>query len=59
MSTEQQSTVPRGGLRLAAKGDDMPQEKAALPRQFVSFTFYQALPAWRMLDDKAKAAAKA
>lgn len=49
-----------GSLRLATKGEGAPQpetqqpQPAPLRRQFVSFTFYQVRPEWRMLDDRAK-----
>jgi chlorite dismutase len=52
----------RGSLRLAdrnAKGEEEGQPKAALPRQFVSFTFYHTRPEWRLLDEAAKEAARA
>jgi chlorite dismutase len=62
MSTDnvQTGALNRGSLRLAergAKGEDE-QPRAALPRQFVNFTFYRARPEWRMLGDEAKEAAR-
>jgi chlorite dismutase len=51
----------RGPLRLADRNAQGEQEqpKAALPRQFVSFTFYHTRPEWRLLDEETKAAARA
>lgn len=44
----------RGSLRLAPAHAEVEVEKAKLPRQFVTFTFYRALPGWRLLanDDR-------
>ena len=51
----------RGSLRLAERGatDAEEQPRAALPRQFVNFTFYHARPEWRLLDEETKAEARA
>ena len=62
MSTEKESTTGRPSLRLADKGakaeaEGQP-EKAKLPRQFVTFTFYRARPEWRALGAEEKEAAK-
>lgn len=54
MSIEKETTnAGRGSLRLAEKGSvvAMDQPRAALPRQFVTFTFYRARPEWRMLSE--------
>ncbi|MBA3714153.1 MAG: chlorite dismutase family protein [Pyrinomonadaceae bacterium] len=53
MSTEnEQNTAARGSLRLAEKGvQTTEQPRAALPRQFVTFTFYRVRPEWRMLTE--------
>ncbi|HYN83666.1 MAG TPA: chlorite dismutase family protein [Pyrinomonadaceae bacterium] len=51
----------RGSLRLADRsGNVEPEEqpRAALPRQFVTFTFYRARPEWRMLDAETKERAR-
>src|SRR5919112_3110472 len=65
MSTEQeQPGAGRHTLRLADNkgGREAEQteqtEKAKLPRQFVTFTFYKARPEWRMLDAQSKLEAK-
>jgi chlorite dismutase len=65
MSTEQeQPGAGRTTLRLADNkgGREAEQaeqtEKAKLPRQFVTFTFYRARPEWRALDAQAKLDAK-
>ncbi|MCA1594129.1 MAG: chlorite dismutase family protein [Acidobacteria bacterium] len=62
MSTEEEQTSStRHTLRLAEKGgrvEEEQPEKAKLPRQFVTFTFYKARPEWRMLDDETKQQAK-
>jgi len=61
MSTEQENmTAGRHSLRLADKGTktEGTPEKAKLPRQFVTFTFYRARPEWRALDEAEKDAAK-
>ncbi len=62
MSTEKDNpTTGRHALRLADKGEKTEEsqpEKAKLPRQFVTFTFYRARPEWRALDDEVKEAAK-
>ncbi|MGB8510403.1 MAG: chlorite dismutase family protein [Pyrinomonadaceae bacterium] len=65
MSTEEEQTSPtRHTLRLAEKGargaeQPVEPEKATLPRQFVTFTFYKARLEWRMLDEATKLRAKA
>jgi chlorite dismutase len=43
-------------LRLAGKGEGSAKEQQGSPvqRQFVSFTFYQARPEWRTLDDRGR-----
>ncbi|HVF51258.1 MAG TPA: chlorite dismutase family protein [Pyrinomonadaceae bacterium] len=53
----------RNSLRLAnratherERGDEQP--KTALPRQFVTFTFFRARPEWRMLDEQTKEAGR-
>ncbi|HZT58497.1 MAG TPA: chlorite dismutase family protein [Pyrinomonadaceae bacterium] len=61
MSTEQeQAGAGRPALRLADKAprDTEQTEKAPMPRQFVTFTFYKARPEWRSLDAAAKLDAK-
>jgi chlorite dismutase len=50
MTTEKEGNATRGSLRLAPNSDELEVEKAKLPRQFVNFTFYHALPQWRMLE---------
>src|ERR1043166_3011351 len=59
MSTEQEQ-AGRPALRLADKAprETEQPEKAKLPRQFVTFTFYKARPDWRALDPSAKLDAK-
>ena len=55
MSTDQEQTnAGRPALRLADKGEKSARgeeraDKPALPRQFVTFTFYKARPEWRHL----------
>jgi chlorite dismutase len=52
----------RGSLRLADRGANAGADEHArpsLPRQFVNFTFYRARPEWRLLDEAAKASARA
>ena len=65
MSTEHEQTGGgRPTLRLAdksprEKGQETEQtDKATLPRQFVTFTFYKARPEWRLLDDRAREESK-
>jgi len=65
MSTENDQTgAGRHTLRLADKGmrevreEEQPTEKAKLPRQFVTFSFFRARPEWRMLDAESKCEAK-
>jgi chlorite dismutase len=63
MSTSENETTNsnRGSLRLAVRQagaervEGLEQPKPALPRQFVTFTFYRARPEWRMLDEGRKA----
>ena len=43
--------APRGSLRLAPAYAEVEVEKAKLPRQYVTFTFYKARPEWRLLAD--------
>ena len=61
MSTEKENPIAnRSSLRLADRGlktEDTP-EKATLPRQFVTFTFFRARPEWRALSADEKDAAK-
>jgi chlorite dismutase len=55
MSTDKEPGIPaRGSLRLAPNCDEIEEQKAKLPRQFVNFTFYHARPEWRTIaeDDK-------
>jgi chlorite dismutase len=60
MSTERESpnNGPRGALRLAPNVEELEEHKRKCPRQFVNFTFYRALPEWRMLADADKADCK-
>jgi chlorite dismutase len=60
MSTERESpnNAPRGSLRLAPNVDELEEHKRKLPRQFVNFIFYRALPEWRRLADADKADCK-
>ncbi len=51
MTTDKEGNATRGSLRLAPNSVELEVEKATLPRQFVNFTFYHALPQWRMLAD--------
>jgi len=51
MTTDKEGNATRGSLRLAPNSEELEVEKAKLPRQFVNFTFYHALPQWRMLSD--------
>lgn len=50
MSTDKEGNATRGSLRLAPNSVELEVEQAKLPRQFVNFTFYHALPQWRMLS---------
>jgi len=55
MSTDKEPGIAaRGSLRLAPIADEVEEQKAKLPRQFVNFTFYHARPEWRTIsaDDK-------
>jgi chlorite dismutase len=52
MSNDKEGNATRGSLRLAPNCVELEVEKAKLPRQFVNFTFYHALPQWRMLKDE-------
>ena len=55
MSTDRTpANPPRGSLRLADKDERAEQPNRALPRQFVTFTFYRARPEWRLLDWREK-----
>ena len=60
MSTETEQSGGRPTLRLADKAPREAEQtdKAKLPRQFVTFTFYKARPDWRALDPSAKLEAK-
>jgi len=64
MSTEQeQQGAGRPALRLADKapreqGQTEQTEKAPMPRQFVTFTFYKARPEWRLLDERVREESK-
>ena len=60
MSTEQDQAAGRPALRLADKAprETEQTEKAKLPRQFVTFTFYKASADWRTLDPREKQEAK-
>jgi chlorite dismutase len=63
MSTEQeQPNGPRPTLRLAdSKGTqeiESAEQRAKLPRQFVTFTFYKVRPEWRLLDATRKEAGR-
>ncbi len=51
---EQNNTANRGSLRLAPNVEELEEHKRKLPRQFVNFTFYRALPAWRTLAENDK-----
>ncbi len=55
MSTDKENGgALRGSLRLAPNCDEMEEQKAKLPRQFVNFTFYHARPEWRLLSEADK-----
>jgi chlorite dismutase len=59
MSTTEKETPAgggRGSLRLAEKParHEGIEPRPALPRQFVTFTFYRARPEWRALDEAKK-----
>jgi chlorite dismutase len=55
MSTDNdQGSAARGSLRLAPSCAELEELKTKLPRQFVNFTFYRAMPDWRLLDEKHK-----
>ncbi len=65
MSTEQESNAGRPTLRLADKGEktgraaeESGAQQPALPRQFVTFTFYKARPEWRHLAAEEKQRAR-
>jgi len=64
ISTEQEpSNAGRPALRLTNKGEksqreEEPVEKQALPRQFVTFTFYKARPEWCLLSEREKEEAR-
>src|ERR671926_527531 len=50
-SDKDPGNAPRGSLRLAPAYAEVEVEKAKLPRQYVTFTFYKARPEWRQLAD--------
>jgi len=54
ISDKDQGTAARGSLRLAPAHEEVEEQKAKLPRQFVNFTFYRARPEWRLLSDPDK-----
>ncbi|HEV2763095.1 MAG TPA: chlorite dismutase family protein [Pyrinomonadaceae bacterium] len=65
MSTDNATPLnTRSSLRLADKGREAEKSREeeaarpALPRQFVTFTFYRARPDWRLLDEATKAEAR-
>lgn len=60
MSTERESpnNATRSSLRLAPNVEEMEEHQSKLPRQFVNFIFYRALPEWRRLEDSDKADCK-
>src|SRR6187455_2284750 len=49
-SDTDQSNAPRSSLRLAPAHAEVEVQRAKLPRQFVTFTFYRARPEWRLLS---------
>jgi len=51
---DQNNNSTRGSLRLAPNVEELEEHKRKLPRQFVNFTFYRALPEWRLLDQSDK-----
>ena len=57
-SDTDQTNAARGALRLAPNCIELEEQKKKLPRQFVNFTFYRALPAWRLLDEEVKKKSK-
>ncbi len=50
-SDKDPNSATRGSLRLAPAYEEVEVEKAKLPRQYVTFTFYKARPEWRLLAD--------
>ena len=48
------NNAARGSLRLAPNVAEVEVQKAKLPRQFVTFTFYRARPEWRLLSNEDK-----
>ena len=55
MSTDKEPGIAtRGALRLAPNCDEVEEQQAKLPRQFVNFTFYHARPEWRSLTEADK-----
>jgi len=54
VSDKEQVNPPRGSLRLAPTSQEVEEQKAKLPRQFVNFTFYHARTDWRLLPDTEK-----
>ena len=57
-SDKDQNNAARGALRLAPNCVELEEQKKKLPRQFVNFTFYRALPAWRLLSEDEKKTCK-
>ena len=53
-SDKDPNNATRGSLRLAPNVAEVEVQKAKLPRQFVTFTFYKARPEWRMLSNEDK-----
>lgn len=51
---EQNNHTNRGSLRLAPNVEELEEHKRKVPRQFVNFTFYRALSAWRNLQENEK-----
>ena len=43
MVSDKEQVNPRGSLRLAPTTQEVEEQKAKLPRQFVNFTFYHDL----------------
>jgi chlorite dismutase len=51
MDTERDpGSANRGALRLASNPREAEEQKPAIRRQFVTFTFYRARPEWRLLS---------
>jgi len=53
-SDKDPNNAARGSLRLAPNVAEVEVQKAKLPRQFVTFTFYKARPEWRLLSNEDK-----